>query len=545
MRYLALLALAASALLAATPSHAQTPTPDTLDWSGYLPLEVGNHWQYEVVEGTEHEDVHRYVEDVRVVGDTTVFGADYFVVARRCGSVYYRRSAAFPTDVCDPFRHDTVLVRYDDDLALVVERAEQGERPYRLLLNAERLGYRLDDDFGTPPDRVVQVYRGDSACVGADSVLATVKGFTATTVASTGYSDEYAHGVGYLAGRYFSLDPTLDFPEGIVTEWALSFAEVGGERYGEQRTLPRYLDYYGSTWIIPDTLDWRGYYPLEVGNAWEVVRENTLDRRYRGYREIVKDSLIGGYKYVYEANTYQWGYLADIFPQRREVRWIRHDDELGCLMILQEDGSEVKSHCWLSYHFGQGSDDYCALDYCINEDPDYIRERPMRIWGGYFLRTISVSGEGVLHSPAQKGWTTYILGSEKSYHHGVGPLPEPGHHELDDFEFTYVRLGGREYGARTFFPTSTEPSDALAAPTAALYPNPAAAVLRVALGGVRGAATVRLFDVLGREVAQAAACADRCEVDVSALAPGVYFARVRFGEADGAGAVTRRVVVAR
>jgi hypothetical protein len=42
------LATLALVLPLATPAAAQEPEPDTTDWHRYLPLEVGNAWQYRV-----------------------------------------------------------------------------------------------------------------------------------------------------------------------------------------------------------------------------------------------------------------------------------------------------------------------------------------------------------------------------------------------------------------------------------------------------------------------------------------------------------------
>ena len=57
-----------------------------------------------------------------------------------------------------------------------------------------------------------------------------------------------------------------------------------------------------------------------------------------------------------------------------------------------------------------------------------------------------------------------------------------------------------------------------------LYPNPAHDA--VTLSGVEAGATLRLIDVSGREILARTAAADRVTVDISSLAPGVYYIRV-------------------
>lgn len=83
-----------SALLAVSASAQDSSVvPDTLDWQRYLPLEVGNRWEYGGL------DAH-----VRtIVGDTMANGHHYFI----------RRDSIPPVGNAGPFLN-TFYLRYDE-----------------------------------------------------------------------------------------------------------------------------------------------------------------------------------------------------------------------------------------------------------------------------------------------------------------------------------------------------------------------------------------------------------------------------------------------
>jgi hypothetical protein len=72
-----------------------------------------------------------------------------------------------------------------------------------------------------------------------------------------------------------------------------------------------------------------------------------------------------------------------------------------------------------------------------------------------------------------------------------------------------------------------------------VYPNPAHAAAFVYLPPVAGSVTIKLTDALGRTVQTCFATASRQELNLAALAPGVYALRVQTGE----GTSVRRLVV--
>ncbi|MDX1548581.1 MAG: hypothetical protein R3247_16415, partial [Rhodothermales bacterium] len=65
----------------------------------------------------------------------------------------------------------------------------------------------------------------------------------------------------------------------------------------------------------PDTTDWRGYYPILVGNAWEYQITNpfVLDTTYR-LVEMIQDTIIGGRAYTAERHRLYIGSRDQQFP---------------------------------------------------------------------------------------------------------------------------------------------------------------------------------------------------------------------------------------
>lgn len=512
-------------LLAALPARAQIATPDTLDWRGYVPLEIGNHWQYEVenLVGGGFGVVRRNVEDWRIVGDTTVGGRDYVVAARRCGTFFFRYAEIHSYELCDPTAVDTILVRYDEENASLVQYGgrHQGvpyDRPWEASAGAGVSTYRLDAPFSsTPPDILPYQTSGYdlSTPVGRDTVVVARKVFTGVGHAVT-VEEAFAHGIGYLGGLASEL--------GGISKM-LTYARVGESAYGRKQKFPRTLLPDEHEWVIADTLDWHGYYPLDVGSAWEVEGYTLVAYYYNEFREIVADTLLGGYKYAVQVRHF-----------REQDRVIEHDvSGIDTLLLRHRSDGHV-----VGMALGASEEEVYTPD--LDEHFNTRTENGGQLglpggytngYGLYELETVGVT------APAFK--RTSFFGGDL-YIHGIGPIRQVGDGAQGWYRFNYVRLGGEEYGARAFFPVANDPAERAPEPTAALYPNPAAAALHLRLTGTRGESTLRLYDVLGREALPAQQCAASCEVDVSALAPGVYSARVALG---GGGAVTRRVVVAR
>lgn len=156
---LLLLGFFASGLRAQIPE----PIPDTLDWKGYFPIEIGNEWHYQ----TETYDFWPGVEvdyfQMRIVGDTTLDANHYFVL-------HYSRFVP-PDTISNPHID---FIRYDTTSATVVEYARLTDGSWREICY---LGWlcELDGDFygeesGVPGGRWVQETYPQPLVIAPDTV---------------------------------------------------------------------------------------------------------------------------------------------------------------------------------------------------------------------------------------------------------------------------------------------------------------------------------------------------------------------------------------
>ncbi|MEM8485569.1 MAG: T9SS type A sorting domain-containing protein [Bacteroidota bacterium] len=99
----------------------------------------------------------------------------------------------------------------------------------------------------------------------------------------------------------------------------------------------------GQIQIIPDTLDNRRYYPLEVGNEWQIV-ENAFASAISTFRRtrITGDTLVAGRQYF--KSKFELYDLSKILSYERET-WLRYNDVGAVLSFnsITEDSLAVDS----------------------------------------------------------------------------------------------------------------------------------------------------------------------------------------------------------
>lgn len=282
--------------------------------------------------------------------------------------------------------------------------------------------------------------------------------------------------------------------------------------------------------VVPDTLDWRGYYPLGVGNVWEY---NGVESPSLTHRSIVGDTLADGRHYYVLDTT---------IPVPRGPLVYRHYvryDSSGGLVVLTDvtaDSSDVpdtecdEARTWDKLH-------ECVAFRSDFRDTLYARAP----WDTYFVSGgyggtvlgVDVAAIKCFHIPccwsmcyaANIGWT------------------EGG--SLEYYWLTYARVGGQEYGTRRY--TSIEPRRDPETRSAMLHPNPAYdyATLTIRLDGPK-MVRASLFDLLGRQIqtfVDGFYPPSRHEffLDTSLLPAGVYFVRL----STGGWVETRSLIVAR
>ncbi|HEX7071000.1 MAG TPA: T9SS type A sorting domain-containing protein [Rhodothermales bacterium] len=294
---------------------------------------------------------------------------------------------------------------------------------------------------------------------------------------------------------------------------------------------------------VPDTLDPIGYYPLELGNAWEYVRWSgcCLDRVSR--REVVGDTLIDGtsYRVVKESSVYYAGNYGDPLDTstiaRREVQrdYVRlHEGSLHAWspqsgVDMVRDLSRPFQSCHVDEETGVQT-----VVWALTEAP-------------YTLQKNDGSVDGA--PPVGKGMD--VDGEQFLYQHGVGYV-SGGH--ADTLEvLTYATIGDRSFGEpleEVFGALVSRELEGIPPGDFALvnYPNPFADATHLSFTlPDEGMVTMHVTDLLGRRVAvpldrvRLAAGAHDLEWRPAQLASGVYFVQLIHNDRI---VVTRSIILA-
>lgn len=266
---------------------------------------------------------------------------------------------------------------------------------------------------------------------------------------------------------------------------------------------------------VKDTLDWRGYYPLEIGNVWEWHTHMPGvwfggDADYYNYREIVADTMINDQSYFvvqgYTIVEFEVGEERNVYPSRE---YLRYDTLRSRVASYDLALGEELGTCDFSANFNSEATCYEGLD--------------MWAGGGYTSDTdaqIAIGADLVPYSAVKEFGPGLTGGS--IYYYGIGGLPTFGDGASGTIGFTYVKIGDAEYGVRSTRVgieeiVKHEKSDV------AIYPNPVQSQLSVVVPEGFQGTRFWIIDVLGRAAQVMPVCeARRCELDVSSLRPGIY-----------------------
>jgi hypothetical protein len=201
-------------LLACGTGHAQTePIPDTLDWRGYYPLQIGNEWEY-VTDNFPRPEVH--YDRLRVVGDTLIEGVFYYV----------QRSQRYNADLEPEGKMASAYLRYDTTLKTVVVRPGSAQGEW-----GEEEAYLVDCELDVAFNQEYVCYSGlslhisggyceDEWCnrFAADSIdVAATKHFN-----FGGPGITLVHGIGEIGGQF----------EGSYAGRFLIYARINDGEYG-------------------------------------------------------------------------------------------------------------------------------------------------------------------------------------------------------------------------------------------------------------------------------------------------------------------------
>lgn len=281
--------------------------------------------------------------------------------------------------------------------------------------------------------------------------------------------------------------------------------------------------------VVEDTLDWVGYFPLRIGDAWEYTDDNWPDLHAPKYRywEVTRDTIIGERSYVVVQQKY---YDSETAIAAEQVAHFRHDSTRAKVISYNA-------------HFQQ-EEDYlsCGLEADFNQI--YICDGGFEVdVTGNYNQTVAVGGSGI-DVPAVKS-LCYDFGPCVNLAYGVGDIGGPAEGTYNTITLTYARIDGIEYGTRVPGTATEERVSRSNAGLRTPYPTPASNRVFIDLTAPDGYyLEFTIYDLLGRKMFAASHVVGNATfpfaVDVAGWPSGVYFLRANFD--SGRKAITTVVI---
>jgi|GEM_PF-3074288 len=463
--------LSALLLVLLTTGYSQSfAQPYDLEPTHWFPLDEGSYWHYQFEDALYTWDVVKMVDGdtlmggERWVGISTVFCAHLPECSDVVSTEYYRFTE---DDYLISSERDTVDITFP----MSIFRVEDAE-----------------DKLYSPMDR--------------DSVTIRIQETAEGSVSDTTHLLMALERIfPYFNSRYrYNIGDVLN----------LEGARVNGREVGRQDFIDSIIN-GDDLPVVEDTLDWTGYFPLQVGNfwAWETRIINGMYRADR--REITGDTLINGDSY-FKQRVYYFTEDAQrqVFSDSTWMEYLRYDSLNTRVVEWDADTRQEKDYsCNLSASFGSSST-------CEGIGETFV--------AGQYLDPPAVLT--LLEDIVGYGSTKRFTNSEGgiTYFYGIGGLPTSFDARTVGINFIYLRLDGVEYG-EIRVPVSIEDEPTNVVPKLSLYPNPANGLVTIGRA-LPGEASITLYDIMGRTVREEAICQFPCRLDTFDLSAGLYFIEV-------------------
>lgn len=276
--------------------------------------------------------------------------------------------------------------------------------------------------------------------------------------------------------------------------------------------------------VIPDTLDWRGYYPLQVGNEWHYTETAFITPIPSYYRfQITSDSLVGNSRYYIQKQEF----FDAGFQLTHEARVYLRYDSVGTVVgfgSTDDDTSSTYKAWWVDL----------PLKSNFGDTLGHVGDSTRVV--GRYNDVIGVSGVPY-DVPAVKAFGPHPgpWGVYSTYAYGVGMTDK----EVFDGPTTrlgYAVIGGRVLGSPVVTIGREEVPEAMRNGRPAItvtYPNPASSTTTLALYiPMTTTVQVEAYDVLGKRILTTTAhlpgpSRHTLTLDVSTLRAGIYFVRLK------------------
>jgi hypothetical protein len=264
------------------------------------------------------------------------------------------------------------------------------------------------------------------------------------------------------------------------------------------------------THISPDTLDWKRYFPLEIGNVWEYREVESGPPLWR--REVIGDTVRGGWRYFVldELNPVQAG---------RETFYARYDTAAFVVILSDLAADTIPAPRYGCCHGLMGIFDLSAAfgDTVSSPVPDDSSEY-YTVDGGYGGIVLGRPVEAVKCFDLEDFW-------RECYAADVGPIEG---YSLKRVVLTYAKINGVEFGTSRYTSVEDPDSPQHEVISATVFPNPARSTASVIFdGAVTGMIRITVYNVMGQVVSsEYVLSAGEHRLMLGGLPAGLYFVKL-------------------
>ncbi|MDZ4701662.1 MAG: T9SS type A sorting domain-containing protein [Rhodothermales bacterium] len=271
--------------------------------------------------------------------------------------------------------------------------------------------------------------------------------------------------------------------------------------------------------VVADTLDWRRYYPLEIGNTWEYTGIDGAPNQL--IRTIVGDTVANGYRYFVRRDSIP----LYVRPPVVFTFYVRYDTA-GTVVTLDDIAADTAS---LPLPFPYSGGDFLAHfdlrsafgDTLFHDEPQVIYD----VSGGYH-EMVTIYGEQAkvdalkcLHGD----WWRECYATDIGFVHGGS---------LEYYFLTYAKIAGKQYGTSHVTSLTANASPPSDLSIDAVFPNPTRETFQLVYAiGHPQQVRLTLVNALGQQIYSDVpgflpAGQYRFLYDMSGLASGIYFIRL-------------------